>query len=61
MTNQEKIKELEGKIMDVCLFCPKREAVAGIWQCTVKRSHCHSKRARRWLDEIERLEKERPP
>jgi len=54
----DRIKEIEGKIVAVCLFCPHRRFVGGIWQCTVKRSHCHSARVKRWLEEIERLEME---
>ena len=58
LSKAERIKELEGKIVAVCLFCLHRRFVGGIWQCTVKRSHCHSARVKRWLEEIERLGKE---
>jgi hypothetical protein len=52
-------EELESKIVSVCLQCPHRKAwMAGRFECTVKQSHCHSKRVRRWLDEIKRLEVE---
>lgn len=53
---REKIQELERKIMQVCVACPHAKWMTGHFECTVKRSHCHSKRVRRWLAEIERLE-----
>lgn len=53
----ERIAELENKIVAVCLQCPhSKKWMAGRFECTVKRSHCHSVRVRRWLDEIKRLE-----
>ena len=52
----ERIKELEGKIVAVCMSCPHSKWVTGRFECKVSRRHCHSKRVRRWLDEIKMLE-----
>ena len=57
MTSKEdRISELEGKIVAVCMTCGHSKFVTGRFECTVKRSHCHSKRVRRWLDEIKEEE-----
>ncbi len=56
MNKQERIRELEGKIVAVCVACPHVKFRAGQYICVVKRSHCHSQRVRRWLDEIKKLE-----
>jgi len=56
MEREEKIRELEGKIVAVCMTCPHAKFVTGRFECDRKRSQCHSKRVRRWLDEIKRLE-----
>jgi len=53
---QEKIQELQNKIVAVCLGCPHAKWSAGFYECKVGRRHCHSVRVKRWLDEIERLE-----
>jgi len=54
-----RIRELEGKVVAACLQCSHRKRwMAGSFQCTVKRSHCHSKRVKKWLDEIDKLEEE---
>jgi len=56
---QERIQELQNKIVAVCLGCPHvKRWMAGSFRCTVKRSHCHSKRVRNWLNEIDKLEGE---
>ena len=55
---EDRISELEGKIVAVCMRCPHSRFVVGRFECTVKRSHCHSKRVRRWLGEIKKLEEE---
>ena len=55
----ERIAELEGKIVAVCASgCPHAKWVGGWFECDRKRSQCHSKRVRRWLDEIKKLEGE---
>ena len=51
-----RIKELEGKIVAVCMTCGHSHFVAGRFECDRKRSHCHSSRVRRQLAEIKRLE-----
>jgi len=53
---QQRIRELEGKIVQVCVSCPHAKFYGGVWECQVSRRHCHSKRVRRWLDEIKKLE-----
>ena len=55
---EDQLAELENKIVAVCMRCPHSRFVTGRFECTVKGSHCHSKRVRRWLDEIKKLEKE---
>ena len=45
MSTQDRIRELEGKIVAVCLSGASRR-------------RCHSRRVRRWLAEIKRLEGE---
>ncbi len=57
MNKQERIRELEGKIVAVCITCPHaKKWTAGHFECDRKRSQCHSVRVRRWLDEIKKLE-----
>ena len=56
MNRQERIRDLEGKIVAVCMACPHAKWVGGHFECKVDRRHCHSQRVRRWLDEIKRLE-----
>ncbi|MBA7558447.1 hypothetical protein ES708_00050 [subsurface metagenome] len=56
MNKEEEIRELERKIASVCARCPDAEWLIGRFQCTVGRKHCHSRRVRRWLNEIKRLE-----
>ena len=55
------IKELEGKIVAVCIQnqCPHLKWLGGSAQCKVARRHCHSKRVRRLLDEIKKLEEQK--
>ena len=53
----ERIRELEGKIVAVCITCPHaKKWMAGHFECKVGRRRCHSRRVRRWLDEIKSLE-----
>ena len=59
MSKEERIRELEGKIVAVCVTCPHARAFGGVFECKVSRRHCHSVRVKRWLDEIERLEEEK--
>ncbi len=60
--SSERIRELEGKVVAACLAgghnrrCPHAKQAGLRFECTVKRSHCHSVRVRRWLAEIEKLE-----
>ena len=55
----ERIRELEGKIVAVCISgCPHAKWQTGKFHCQVSRRHCHSKRVRRWLDEIKKLEED---
>jgi hypothetical protein len=56
MDRQERIRELGSKILAICAQCPHVKWLTGHFECSVKRSHCHSKRVRRYLAEIERLE-----
>lgn len=56
MNKQGGIRELGAKILAVCAQCPHGRWFGGTLQCSVKRSHCHSQRVRRWLAEIEKLE-----
>jgi len=58
MNKTERIKELEGKIVMVCIQCDHMKREPGIYICRVGRSHCHSKRVQKWLDEIRKLEVE---
>lgn len=57
MSTGERIAELEGKVVTVCVQCPHAKFASGSYRCDRKRSQCHSKRVRRWLDEIKRLER----
>ncbi len=52
---QQHIEELSAKIFQICAQCPHSKFVTGRFECNRKRSQCHSKRVRAWLDEIERL------
>lgn len=56
---EQRIRELEGKIVTVCMSCPHAKFVTGRFECDRKRSQCHSKRVKRWLDEIKTLEGDR--
>ena len=56
MSTVERIRELEGKVVLVCMACPHAKWATGGFHCQVGRRHCHSVRVRRWLDEIRRLE-----
>ena len=55
---KERIRELEGKVVVVCMACPHARFVTGRFECDRKRSQCHSVRVRRWLGEIKKLEEE---
>lgn len=57
MINKDiRIRELEGKIVTVCMSCPHSKFTAGRFECDRKRSQCHSKRVLRWLGELRELE-----
>ena len=56
VTKEDRIRELEGKIVTVCVFCPHAKFAGGRYECDRKRSQCHSKRVKHWLDEIKKLE-----
>jgi len=51
----ERISERENKIAAVCRSCSHAKWLVGGFQCTVGRSHCRSRRVRRWLNEIKKL------
>lgn len=54
---EQRIRELEGKIVTICMSCPHAKFVtAGQFKCDRKRSQCHSKRVKHWLDELKRFE-----
>lgn len=53
---EERIRELEGKIVTICVQCPHAHFACGRYECDRKRSQCHSKRVIRWLAEIKKLE-----
>ena len=55
MSKAAQIRELEGKIVTVCVQCPHAHFAGGTYRCDRKRSQCHSKRVLRWLDEIKKL------
>ncbi len=63
MNRVEKIRGLEGKIVAACLAggrnrrCPHAKQVGLRFECTVARCHCHSSKVRKYMAEIERLEK----
>jgi len=50
---EDEKNELVRKILQVCAGCPhfKKDA-----SCDRKKSQCHSKRVRQWLERIEELE-----
>jgi hypothetical protein len=39
MTNEDRIKEFEGKIVAVCIACPHSKWETGIFRCQVGRRH----------------------
>ncbi len=48
--------ELTRKIMQVCFSCGHAKWWYGEFHCDRKKSQCHSKRVRKWLEEIKQLE-----
>lgn len=52
----ERVAELEGKIVAMCMQCSHAKWATRRFNCDRKKSQCHSKRVRRWLDEIKKLE-----
>jgi len=54
------IRELQQKIVEVCIKCPHAAVYCGLFQCKQSRRACHSAKVKRWLAEIERLEKGGP-
>ena len=57
---EAQIRELENKIAAVCMRmrCPRVKWYTGFFKCRTGRCHCPSRRVRRWLDEIKKLEEE---
>jgi len=53
---KETIDELTREIVRVCARCPHMTYISGHMECDRKKSQCHSKRVRKWLDEIKKLE-----
>jgi len=56
MSSQSEINELVLKIAQVCSQCGHSKFILGRFECDRKKSECHSKRVRKWLAEIGRLE-----
>ena len=56
MNKTEQIRGLERKIVAICIQCDHMKRVGKEFKCSVKRSHCHSKRVQKWLAEIKELE-----
>jgi len=54
----DKINELSRQILQVCARCPHGKWVRSAMICDRKKSECHSKRVRKWLEEIEKLKRE---
>jgi len=52
----EQKEDLTRKILQVCASCPHAKWQGGTLTCDRKKSQCHSKRVRHWLEEIKRLE-----
>ncbi len=50
--------ELLRKILQVCAACKYAKWQSGKFTCGRKKSQCHSKRVRRRLEEIKRLDGE---
>jgi len=59
LSKEDRIRELENKIVAVCMRCPHVKWYTGFFECRVDRRHCHSSRVRRWQAEIEKLEEGR--
>jgi len=49
-------EDLTRKILQVCVSCPHAKWQGRTLTCDRKKSQCHSKRVKRWLAEIKRLE-----
>jgi len=56
MSNNERIRELEQNIATACVKCPHAKFATGHYQCGQSYRACHSKKVKRWLAEIKRLE-----
>lgn len=50
--------ELLRKVMQVCASCPHAKWQGGTMTCDRKKSQCHSKRVRKWLEELKSLERD---
>lgn len=48
-------RELENKIVAVCVKCPHAKFVCGRFECQVAFRHCHYDRVKRWRRELEEL------
>lgn len=55
-SKEERIRELQNRIVSFCLRCPRAKWYCGWVECKVGRRHCHLAKVRRWLDEIKKLE-----
>ena len=56
--SQERKQEIGMKILAVCGQCPHGKWLFSKLICDRKKSQCHSKRVRKWLNELETLQKE---
>lgn len=59
-SKRDERNELIRKILQVCGACSHGQGKGRGLICDRKRSQCHSKQVRKWLKEIERLEKLKP-
>ncbi len=48
-------RELENKIVAVCVKCPHAKWTVGRFECSVAFRHCHSDRVKKWRRELEKL------
>ena len=48
-------RELENKIVAVCVKCPHAKFVTGHFECHVAFRHCHYDRVKKWRRELDKL------
>ena len=48
-------RELENKIVAVCVKCPHAKFVTGHFECQVAFRHCHYDRVKKWRRELEKI------